>query len=166
MGQAMLSPTDRPSSALPTGASTEMRSAWPSTSFGYTSVRQNSSLFSTVKRTVEFIVTTVGGISCGSSTSARPSSSSKAALSGDKLFPKAYNNASSRSRSCDDKIIFGFFSKISSLIIIRAASGFAGGNLPGRGGQNKQHQNVHHQRIMDELAEQGHSVLAFFIKIY
>src|SRR5450830_807032 len=135
MGQAILSPTDKPSSALPTGASTEMRSAWPSTSFGYTRVRQNSSLFSTVKRTVEFIVTTVGGISCGSSTSARPSSSSKAALSGDKLFPKAYNNVSSRSTSCDDNVIFGFFSKISSLIniytailaAIPAASGFAGG---------------------------------------
>src|SRR5688500_3921695 len=79
-----------------------------STSFGYTSVRQNSSPEeSMLKRTVEFMVTTVGGICSGSTISARSSSACSSAVPGTVLDGSDSSNASSLSRSWDVSMICG-----------------------------------------------------------
>src|SRR5690606_6449486 len=80
-----------------------------STSFGYTRVSWNSSLeFSTLKRTVEFMVTTVGGTSFGSTTSARSSSASSWSLPGIELPWSESIRSSRRSASSDETMIRGF----------------------------------------------------------
>ena len=63
-----------------------------------------------LKRTVEFMVTTDGGICSGSTISARSSSARNAALPGNAFSGSDSSKASSRSRSRDVSIICGLLS--------------------------------------------------------
>src|SRR5690606_26857234 len=78
IGQSIDWPTRRPSRALPTGARIETLSGLPSASRGYTRVSSRSAPEASRKRAVEFMVIASGGMSCGSRTSARASSSRSA----------------------------------------------------------------------------------------
>jgi hypothetical protein len=104
----MLSPTDRPSSAVPIGVRMEIPPGTSGISLGYDRVRQNvSGGSSTWNRTVERRVTTDGGTSCSDRMSARSSSSSRYRAAGESGGRES-SKASIRSRSCDDTMMDGF----------------------------------------------------------
>jgi hypothetical protein len=76
-GQSIDWPTDNPSSAAPTGASTETCAGEPSISWGYTSRRRRSALLVVSTQMTSLpILTTFAGTSDGARTSARNSSDS------------------------------------------------------------------------------------------
>lgn len=75
--------------------------------------------------TVEFMVTTVGGIAFGSTISARDSSASKALLPGKVLPEYVSSSAYSRSASSDEMMILGLLlNVITFLTTINQLAGF------------------------------------------
>src|SRR5690348_7804837 len=107
----MLWPTRKPSSALPTGASTEILPESASASLGYTSVSVWClPLDSSTQSADEFMLTTSCGIVAGSTMSARSNSSRRRAATGESRNAGASSRLSMRSTSSRERMIDDFFS--------------------------------------------------------
>src|SRR5690348_2531312 len=107
----MLWPTRKPSSALPTGASTEILPESASASLGYTSVSVWClPLDSSTQSADEFMLTTSCGIVAGSTMSARSNSSRRRAATGESRNAGASSRLSMRSTSSRERVIDVFFS--------------------------------------------------------